>query len=302
MITRKDFLRKSALGIGGLCFGLDELKSVNRETEAAMVVNSVDTFTLWQLSSQVDTIGNSYVIRTRNGKIIVMDGGMKDETLYLRGFLGVLGNEVEAWFVSHPHSDHIGAVTEILKAPKDIKINKLYHSAFSAKFLETEPGSIPDSQAYYESLDKSGLQVVNNTKPGLQIDIDGVGFKILSVTKEHYTTNTYNNASMAIKVWDRKKSILFTGDMGAEGGDLLLDGPFGKDLDCDYMQMAHHGQQGVNDRFYRSVKFRACLWPTPSWVYNAKEGGTLKTWHTINLMKELGITEHYLSFQGLGKI
>ena len=43
-----------------------------------------DTFTLWQLPSQVNTIGNSYVIRTDDGQIIVMDGGMKEEEGYLR--------------------------------------------------------------------------------------------------------------------------------------------------------------------------------------------------------------------------
>jgi glyoxylase-like metal-dependent hydrolase (beta-lactamase superfamily II) len=86
-----------------------------------------DSFTLWQLPSQIDNIGNSYVILTRNGKVVVMEGGLKEETSYLRGFLAALGNEVEAWFVSHPHTDHIGALTEILLEPKDVVIKKVYH-------------------------------------------------------------------------------------------------------------------------------------------------------------------------------
>ena len=40
-----------------------------------MSCGSNKTFTLWQLESQINTIGNSYVIRTVNGKVIVMDGG-----------------------------------------------------------------------------------------------------------------------------------------------------------------------------------------------------------------------------------
>ena len=32
----------------------------------------------------------------------VMDGGVKEETPYLRGFLAALGNQVDVWFVSHP--------------------------------------------------------------------------------------------------------------------------------------------------------------------------------------------------------
>ena len=59
-----------------------------------------------------------------------MDGGMNDETLFLRGFIAALGNEVEAWFTSHPHNDHVGALTKILQKPDGMKINKVYHSRF----------------------------------------------------------------------------------------------------------------------------------------------------------------------------
>ncbi len=266
-----------------------------------------NTFTLWQLPSQINTIGNSYIILTRNGKVVVMDGGVKEETPYLRGFLAALGNEVEAWFVTHPHPDHIGALTEILKAPQGIIIKKLYQSEFSPALRDTEPHCASTATAYYDALAASGVSVVNYTTPGTQLDIDGVNFKILTVTNESIRTNPYNNSSMAIRVWDKKKSILFLADLGLEAGDLLLNGPYRKDLDCDYMQMAHHGQQGVSKEFYRAVRFSACLWPTPSWVYNNDIGGgfnthILKTVEIRELMEELGITRHYISFEGLYKI
>ena len=50
-----------------------------------------DTFTLWQLPSTTDNIGNSYVIQTPGGKLIVMDGGFETERNYLRGFIDALG-------------------------------------------------------------------------------------------------------------------------------------------------------------------------------------------------------------------
>ena len=80
-----------------------------------------------------------------------------------------------------------------------------------------------------------------------------------------------------------------------------------KDLDCDYLQVAHHGQRGVRESFYKTIKFSACLWPTPSWVYNNDIGGgfnthTLETIHTRKWMDEIGIKTHYKSFEGLTKI
>ena len=275
------------------------LSSILASTAAA------NSFTLWQLPSQIDNIGNSYIILTPNGKVIVMDGGLKEEAPYLRGFLAALGNEVEAWFVSHPHTDHIGALTEILLDAKEVVIKKVYHSEFSPALLAVEPNSVPAAKAYYEALAASGIPVVNYTTPGAQVDIDGVHFKILTVADE--TVKSYNNASMVVRVWDKKKSILFLGDLGHESGDRLLNSIYRKDLDCDYIQMAHHGNHGVSKEFYRTVKFSACLWPSPSWVYNNDIGDGFNTYilETVEireLMKELGITKHYVSCERLYKI
>lgn len=264
-------------------------------------------FVLWQLPSQVNTIGNSYVFRMDDGKVVVMDGGVKAEAAYLRGFLAALGNQVDVWFVSHPHPDHIGALNEILKAPGDIKIGKIFLSEFSPVFCELEPEYKAAAVDFYNNLKKSQVPVVNVTQPGMVIQIDRTKFKILSVTNEDLTTNPYNNSSMVIRAWDSKKSILFLGDAGREEGDRLLKGPFRKDLDCDYLQMAHHGQKGVSKDFYRTIKFSACLWPSPSWVYNndAGKGYNTHTFETVeirNLVDSLGIKKNYVSCKGLCKI
>ena len=265
-----------------------------------------DTFTLWQLPSQINTIGNSYVIRTDNGKVIVIDGGMKEEEKYLRGFLAALDNKVDCWFVSHPHSDHIGALTRILEDLKDIRIGQICQSTFSNELLNREPNSKEDAVRYYEAARKSGINVIE-ANLGQTFRFGETTFKILGIKNEELTGNPYNNSSMIIKVWDPVKSVLFLADAGAEAGDKLLNGLHKDELDCDYLQMAHHGQSGVTMQFYRTIQFRACLWPTPSWVYNNDVGKgfnthILTTIETRNTMDELGITEQYLSFQGLTRI
>lgn len=263
---------------------------------------------MWQLPSQINTIGNSYVFRMNNGKIVVMDGGVKEEAPYLRGFLAALGNEVEAWFISHPHDDHMGALNEILKDPRDIRIKCIYHSELPEDYYaQYEKDAYGSTKEFYENLKKSGIPVVNYTEPGATVRIGKTSFKILSVRNPEITANPYNNQSMVIRVWDRKKSMLFLGDLGIEAGDKLLNGPYRKDLNCDYLQMAHHGQNGVSKDFYKSIKFRACLWPSPSWVYNndAGKGYNSGPWQTVeirNLIDELGIKEQYVSCKGLCRI
>lgn len=265
-----------------------------------------DTFTLWQLPSQINTIGNSYVIQTDDGKVIVMDGGVKEEEGYLRGFIAALGNVVDCWFVSHPHPDHIGAFRRILENPQGIRIRQICQSTFSDELLEREPDYKNEAKKYDEAAKKSGALLTEATL-GMTISFGHTTFRILGIKNEELKSNPYNNSSMVIKVWDPVKSILFLGDAGAEAGDKLLNGNFKNQLNCDYIQMSHHGQNGVSMDFYRKVKFRACLWPTPTWVYNNDAGGgfnthTLTTMETRQTMDALHITEHYHSFEGLTRI
>ena len=269
-----------------------------------VVACSKESFVLWQLPSQVDTIGNSYVIRTVNGKVIVMDGGFEAEKDYLRGFIDALGGKVDAWIISHPHDDHITALVALLDNPKGLKIEKIYHSRFSTDALidgESE-STAQITRKFYSQLDKATDIVVEDCHPGDEFEIDGVNFKILSEQNPEFAQrNPYNNSSMVVKMWDSEKSFIFLGDLGVEGGQKLLDSQYAGDLECDYLQMAHHGQAGCDKKFYETVKFRACLWPSPTWVYNA-EMGQLRTAEVRGWIKELGITEHYVSNEGLVRI
>lgn len=264
-------------------------------------------FTLWQLPPQGPSQMNSYVIRTDAGRVVVIDGGTADDAPYLRGFLGALGNEVEAWFVTHPHADHMGALTEILKSPGDIRIGRIYHSPMTEEQMATDTRRHALARTFYEALEASETPKTALTGPGLELAVDGLRLKVLQVNDRLTTANAYNNASIVLQLRDGRKSVLMLGDTGEESGDRLLAHVSREELDCDYIQMAHHGQMGVKDDFYRTVKFRACLWPTPLWVWNndAGEGydtAWMQTPRTRALMDELGIGEHYCAWQGLAKI
>ncbi|MBR6662584.1 MAG: MBL fold metallo-hydrolase [Alistipes sp.] len=262
-----------------------------------------ESFVLWQLPSQIDSIGNSYVVQTANGKVIVMDGGFEAEKDYLRGFIDALGGKVDAWIISHPHDDHITAIVALLENPKGLKIDKIYHSRFPDVLIDSESEKTAEiTRKFYSLLDNATDIEVVDCHCGDEFEIDGVNFRILSEKNpELANCNPYNNSSMAYKMWDSKKSFIFLGDLGVEGGQKLLDSEYAKDLECDYLQMAHHGQAGCDKHFYESVKFRACLWPSPKWVYNAPMG-PLKTAEVRGWIKELGITEHYVSNEGLARI
>ena len=75
----------------------------------------------------------------------------------------------------------------------------------------------------------------------------------------------------------------------------------------DYTQLAHHGQNGVSEKFYQYIKPRRCLWATPEWLWNNDNGngydsGPYATVKTRQLMENFGVTEHFVGKDGITEI
>jgi hypothetical protein len=267
-----------------------------------------ETFVLWQLPALAGTQMNSYVMKTVNDKIIVIDGGYDtSEASYLKGFLAALGNHVDMWFISHQHLDHVNALIEILKKPGNLKIDKIYGSLLDEKWIEVhENVSLETAVRLNEALNIAKKQVVE-LQLGQILKIDGVTIEIIGIKNPEIIVNGGNNSSVVMRVWDTQKSILFTGDLGIEGGDKLLASKYKDRLRSDYIQMAHHGQHGTNKDFYKAVGAKYCIWPTPIWLWNndSGEGKGSGSWQTLEVrewMDELGVIKHYCLFDGLQKI
>ena len=98
------------------------------------------------------------------------------------------------------------------------------------------------------------------------------------------------------------QTVLFLGDMGIEAGRELVT-LYGKTLHSDFVQMAHHGQEGVEKDVYEAIAPRACLWCTPKWLWNndAGKGYNTHTWQTVIVrgwMEELGVKHHFVNKDG----
>lgn len=295
--------------IASILAALTMLCAVATGAEPDATAAKPSTFTLWQLPEQTHSQMMSYVLRTAGGKLIVIDGGTAGDAAYLRGFLAALGNTVEAWFISHPHSDHVDALTAILTQPQGLKIAKIYASLPDPEWVTQhvpKDDDIPNIQAFRDILAKTG-QPCADLQLGEEMAIDGVRIRVLGIRNPELTHNCLNNSSVVLKVWDEAKSILFLGDLGFEGGKKLLHGPYADQLHADYVQMAHHGQNGVGEDVYQAIKPTACLWPTPAWLWDNDPGtgkgtGRWKTLFTRAWMEKLNVQRHYVSKDGLQRI
>ena len=142
---------------------------------------------------------------------------------------------------------------------------------------------------------------------GQVLEIDGVVLEVLGIRNPEITVNAINDSSVVMRVYDDAKSILFPGDLGVEGGRKLLAGPYRGRLRSDYVQMAHHGQNGVDEEFHQAAGASRCLWPTPRWLWDNDAGdgvgsGSWKTLEVRGWMDRLNVQEHFCLFNGLQEI
>ncbi len=112
-----------------------------------------------------------------------------------------------------------------------------------------------------------------------------------------------NNSSIVFRLDTKDSSVLFLGDLGVEGGNQLMETVPHEMLRCDYVQMAHHGQNGVTKDVYKVISPKCCLWCTPSWLWdnrgpNGYDSGDFKTVIVRGWMSELGVKRHYVTKDG----
>lgn len=265
--------------------------------------------TIHMLKSVTDTICNSFIITTEDGKTIVIDGGFPSETDHflssLQEITGATIPHIDAWFLTHPHDDHVSVFFEVMEHHADkVTLGTVYLNFPSQSFVAKQDASAAQTMADFYRLMPRFADKMRILSGGDILDIGAAHFHILYSHDFEITANVCNNTSLVFRMELGGKSVMFTGDCGVEAGHKVLR--LWKDsglLQCDYCQMAHHGQNGCDRAFYEAVSPKACIWCTPTWLWNndAGKGYNTHTWQTIVVrgwMDELGVREHYVMKDG----
>lgn len=265
---------------------------------------------LYQISPDSCMLMNCYVIKTLSDKLIVIDGGgvpTREQTsgyLYdeLKRISGKDVPEIEAWFLSHLHDDHVTEFYKIIKDEnKPIVVNKVYFNFPEYAFFEkVENGRFTylykEIESAYDSLYGEGKFSACRGKTafvGDVYEIDGLKIEILLTYSEKNLPNCINDTSMIFTVKAGEQKILFLGDAYNDQGNQLLE-TYGADLKSDIVQMSHHGQNGVQEAVYDVIKPQLCLWSAPDWVFD-NWNGNLNTFETRKWMEKLGVKYHLIT-------
>jgi competence protein ComEC len=196
--------------------------------------------------------GDAVAFRTSRGRWILVDagrawrGGDAGRTTVVP-YLRRRGGELVAFVLTHPHADHVGGASTVLRA---LRPRAYYDAAFAG-----------GGDAYRASLVAAKGRVPwRRVRPGDSISVDGATVTFLAPDSAWTTTlDDPNEASTVVVIRVGAVRFLLTGD--AERGEeaWLLDRA-GDNLRADVLKVAHHGSgTSTTPEFLAAVRPRVAL-------------------------------------------
>ena len=206
-----------------------------------------------------DKPGDSMILVSPEGKVMVLDAGHPDAGRYVTAALDAMGiTRIDYLVASHPHIDHIGGFPSLIE---NYEIGALYTSAvdYSSSSYYT---------AYLNAAKRSGLEHVIVGEGDVLMFGEQVKIEVLNppheiVYPDGYPANStqfVNNQSLALKFTFGESTIMLAGDLYTGGEKEVVD-RHGEALDCDVMKVNHHGANTSS-----SSKWRKAVSPQISFI------------------------------------
>lgn len=185
--------------------------------------------------------GNATLIRTPDGKNMLIDAGSNEEEAVLIDYLKHQGiQQLDIVIATHPDEDHIGGMDAVIKK---YEIGTFYlpdKTHTTASF-----GAMTAMLQKHHVLTKEAI-----AKDEIALS-DTVQLLILNPQKKAYPNN--NAYSIACKLTYGETSFLFTGDIEAINEYAMIS-TFGDALRSQVLQLSHHGSSSANSPdFIRAV-------------------------------------------------
>ena len=188
----------------------------------------------------------------------------------------------------------------------ELELGGLYYNFPPQDFVDKyEPGDA-HTVSDFDALLPKFQHLAHVVHTGDSLDIGAFHCDFLYEPDLSITGNAINNSSIVFQIRLGSKTIMILGDLGVEGGRAILE-KYGSKLKSDMVEMAHHGQNGVEKDVYEAIAPSVCLWATPRWLWenNAGKGYNTHIWKTIIVrgwMDELDVKEHYIEMNGTESI
>ena len=276
--------------------------------------------------------GMSYVAQLADGSYIVIDGGPGDgkvipkikkkgvwidqpetethdeENLY--NFLcehAPNGEKprIAAWFITHPHGDHMGLANRFLQdyvGKVDIELAAFNFPDFDTVFCKNErpiwhKGSAAPFRERMAQLYGAKQFVMH---AGQKIFFPGCEIEVLYTQEDYYPSDFHwgNHLSCAFRMKFADKTVMILGDCEKTNCQDIADA-YGTELKSDVLQLTHHGFNGACFDINKLVDPEICLWACDGFRFecDARNLGTTDAYLFNRYLRDKSIKkrEHYHS-------
>ena len=180
-------------------------------------------------------VGQGDCILVQSGdKNMLIDAGENGNEQTVLDYLDKYSVDSFEYIVAtHPHSDHIGGLAEVIE---DSTVSNIIMPRLSQE-------NIPTTATYeklLETVQASGARVIAAV-PGNIYSLGEAEFQVLTPFEQD---DNLNNMSVAVRLTYEGRSFLFTGDAEKSVEKQLLNS--GYDLSADVYKLAHHGSSTSN--------------------------------------------------------
>lgn len=210
-----------------------------------------------------------------NGCNILIDCGDKDKINDVMGFLQYSGvKRIDTVIITHPHDDHFGGMTKLLKRFKvgEVIMPELEVNSVSYLRLMNFINENNINYRYSEAGEHLALG-------------DGVYLDILAPLFLDYSDE--NDFSIAARLVYGETSFLFTGDLARDGELDLIDA--GTELHADVLKVGHHGSAGSSSaEFLQRVSPRIAVFEAGAINYYGHPRSEV-----LDRLAEVGCAEAY---------
>lgn len=198
--------------------------------------------------------GDSAFIATNNFKAIIDFGNSGDERIILKALKNYKVDSLNAAIVTHPHSDHFGSLSAVLKT---IHCDSLLVPQFACEpilkneeylFFEKEVKSVQSNIGEYTLIGQGYTIKSRDPETGLEL--------VLEVLAPICAADSVNDMSLVVKLTFGETTILFAGDAEALEEYTLLSKDYTentKKLDCDILKVGHHGSNTSSGESFLSA-------------------------------------------------
>ncbi len=201
-----------------------------------------DTLTDSQVSVHCIDVGQGDSILIKSGdQSVLIDAGEKNcgdsVSFYLRE---QKVTKINYLIATHPHSDHIGGLSQIVS---EFEIENIIMPKIA-------PESVPTSELYTDLLkgiQKKGLKITQAV-PGDSYDLGGSQLKILAPCEDYSDLNNY---SVVTELIHGKNSFLFMGDAEKTSENDIIQRGYAEDIDV--LKVGHHGSSSSSGKNFLDI-------------------------------------------------